>query len=147
MKKKTRVLIISYTAALVAALAVGLIACRTDANRSQTAMDANYRHAYGEVLNAVQELDSSLQKSLYATTAAMECTVCTDIYSNAQTAEMALGFGADDMDGTIDDSTKIYSMAGAEEKPRLTVDDMRAMAASAGLRAVERDTFYNEIVR
>ena len=54
-------------------------------------MDANYRHAYGEVLNAVQELDSSLQKSLYATTAAMECTVCTDIYSNAQTAEMALG--------------------------------------------------------
>jgi hypothetical protein len=76
-------------AALVAALAVGLIACRTDANRRQTAMDANYRHAYGEVLNAVQELDSSLQKSLYATTAAMECTVCTDIYSNAQTAEMA----------------------------------------------------------
>lgn len=91
MKKKTRVLIISYTAALVAALAVGLIACRTDANRRQTAMDANYRHAYGEVLNAVQELDSSLQKSLYVTTAAMECTVCTDIYSNAQTAEMALG--------------------------------------------------------
>ena len=91
MKKKTRVLIISYTASLVAALAVGLIACRTDANRRQTAMDANYRHAYGEVLNAVQELDSSLQKSLYATTAAMECTVCTDIYSNAQTAEMALG--------------------------------------------------------
>ena len=92
MKKKTRVLIISYTAALVAALAVGLIACRTDANRRQTAMDANYRHAYGEVLNAVQELDSSLQKSLYATTAAMECTVCTDIYSNAQTAGSVLDF-------------------------------------------------------
>ena len=72
MKKKTRVLIISYTAALVAARAIGLIACRTDANRRQTAMDANYRHAYGEVLNAVQELNSSLQKSLYATTAAME---------------------------------------------------------------------------
>lgn len=64
-----------------------------------------------------------------------------------QTAEMALGFGADDMDGTIDDSTKIYSMAGAEQKPRLTVEDMKAMAASAGLRAVERDTFYREVVR
>ena len=91
MKKKTRVLVISYTAALVAALAIGLIACRTDADRRQTAMDANYRHAYGEVLNAVQELDAALQKSLYATTPAMACTVCTDIYSNAQTAEMALG--------------------------------------------------------
>lgn len=54
-------------------------------------MDANYRHAYGEVLNAVQELDAALQKSLYATTPAMACTVCTDIYSHAQTAQMALG--------------------------------------------------------
>lgn len=63
------------------------------------------------------------------------------------TAEMALGFGADDMDGTIDDSTKIYSMAGAEDKPRLTVEDMEVMAVSAGMRAVERDTFYNEINR
>lgn len=91
MKKKTRVLIISYTAALIAALAVGLIACRTDAGRRLTAMDANYRHAYGEVLDAVEELNSALQKSLYATTPAMACTVCTDIYSHAQTAQMALG--------------------------------------------------------
>lgn len=64
-----------------------------------------------------------------------------------EAAEMALSFGADDMDGTIDDSTKIYSMAGAEQKPRLTVEDMEAMAFAAGLRAVERDTFYNEINR
>jgi aminodeoxyfutalosine synthase len=63
-----------------------------------------------------------------------------------QTTEMALAFGADDIDGTIDDSTKIYSMAGAEDqRPRMSVDDMRAMALRAGFRAVERDTFYNEI--
>lgn len=62
------------------------------------------------------------------------------------TAEMALAFGADDIDGTIDDSTKIYSMAGAEEqRPRLTVAEIEAMASAAGLRAVERDTFYNEV--
>ena len=63
-----------------------------------------------------------------------------------QTAELALAFGADDLDGTIDDSTKIYSMAGAEEqKPAITVAEIERMAANAGLRAVERDTFYNEI--
>ena len=63
-------------------------------------------------------------------------------------AEMALAYGADDIDGTIDDTTRIYSMAGAEEqKPRLTVAEIEEMAARAGLRAVERDTFYNEIVR
>ncbi len=63
-----------------------------------------------------------------------------------QTTEMALAFGADDIDGTIDDSTKIYSMAGADDaRPRMSVDEMREMAARAGFRAVERDTLYNEL--
>ncbi len=63
-----------------------------------------------------------------------------------QTTELALSFGADDIDGTIDDTTKIYSMAGAEEqRPRMSVADMRAMVSRVGLRAVERDTLYNEI--
>lgn len=62
------------------------------------------------------------------------------------TAETALLFGADDIDGTIGNTTKIYSMAGAEETaPSLGVEEIERMAASAGLRAVERDTFYNEI--
>ena len=50
------------------------------------------------------------------------------------------------MDGTIDDSTKIYSMAGAEDrKPSMSIDDMHRIVRAAGYRAVERDTFYNEI--
>ena len=63
-----------------------------------------------------------------------------------QTTEMALKFGADDVDGTIDDSTKIYSMAGAEDKrPAMSVEEMQQMVARAGFVAVERDTHYNEI--
>ena len=63
-----------------------------------------------------------------------------------QTTEMALAFGADDIDGTIDDSTKIYSMAGADDKrPAMSVDEMHAMVARVGFRAIERDTHYNEI--
>ena len=62
------------------------------------------------------------------------------------TTEMALAFGADDIDGTIDDSTKIYSMAGADDqRPRMSVEQMREMVERAGFRAVERDTHYNEI--
>lgn len=62
-----------------------------------------------------------------------------------QTTEQALRYGADDVDGTIDDSTKIYSMAGAQDqKPVMTISEIERMAAAAGLRAVERDTFYNE---
>ncbi len=61
------------------------------------------------------------------------------------TAELALQFGADDVDGTIDDSTKIYSMAGADDRrPVMTVAEVERMAREAGLRPVERDTFYQE---
>ena len=63
-----------------------------------------------------------------------------------QTTEMALKFGADDIDGTIDDSTKIYSMAGAEDqRPKMSVQEMLQMVERAGFSAVERDTHYNEI--
>ena len=62
------------------------------------------------------------------------------------TTELALAFGADDIDGTIDDTTRIYSMAGADDRrPRMTIDEMRAIVRHAGLRAVERDTLYNEL--
>lgn len=62
------------------------------------------------------------------------------------TTEMALAFGADDIDGTIDDSTKIYSMAGADDqKPSMTTEEMAQIVKRAGFVAVERDTHYNEI--
>ncbi len=64
------------------------------------------------------------------------------------TTQLALAFGADDIDGTIDDTTKIYSMAGADDQnPALTVDEMRRWIEAAGYRAVERDTFYRAVTK
>jgi aminodeoxyfutalosine synthase len=61
-------------------------------------------------------------------------------------AGFALHFGADDMDGTIDDSTKIYSMAGAEEKnPAMTTAEMVKLIKQAGFIPVERDSLYNKL--
>lgn len=63
-----------------------------------------------------------------------------------QTAQLSLSFGVDDIDGTIDDSTKIYSMAGAEEQnPALSTDQLVELISSAGKTPVERDTLYNVI--
>lgn len=60
--------------------------------------------------------------------------------------ELALSFGADDIDGTIDDTTKIYSMAGSElQNPRMTTQQMCDLITRAGFVAVERDTFYNAV--
>ena len=62
--------------------------------------------------------------------------------------QLALLYGADDMDGTINDSTKIYSMAGSKEQtPQMTTEDLERLAAEAGYKAVERDSFYNIIAK
>jgi aminodeoxyfutalosine synthase len=62
------------------------------------------------------------------------------------TAQMSLAFGVDDVDGTIDDSTKIYSMAGSEEQnPALTTQELVQLIKDAGRHPIERDTLYNTV--
>jgi len=62
------------------------------------------------------------------------------------TAQMALAFGVDDVDGTLDDTTKIYSMAGAEEQnPKMTTRELVELIRNAGRHPVERDTLYRVI--
>jgi aminodeoxyfutalosine synthase len=61
-------------------------------------------------------------------------------------AQLTLQFGVNDIDGTIDDSTKIYSMAGSEEQsPTMTTEELVQLIKQAGKIAVERGTLYNEI--
>ena len=63
------------------------------------------------------------------------------------TTEMALAFGADDIDGTIGDTTKIYSMAGGIERPTMSVEELEAMVKSVGYTPIERDSHYNRVER
>ncbi|MCQ2252391.1 MAG: aminofutalosine synthase MqnE [Bacteroidales bacterium] len=67
------------------------------------------------------------------------------VMSGLETTKLALQYGADDIDGTVNDSTKIYTMAGVKGKATMTVEQIRATIESCGLTPVERDTFYNEI--
>lgn len=60
-----------------------------------------------------------------------------------QAAQLSLNFGVDDLDGTIDDSTKIYSMAGGEENPSASRAELVQMIKNVKLIPVERDTLYN----
>jgi aminodeoxyfutalosine synthase len=61
-------------------------------------------------------------------------------------AQMTLSFGVNDLDGTIDDSTKIYSMAGSEEQnPSMTTEQLVQLIHQAGRQPVERDTLYQVI--
>jgi len=62
------------------------------------------------------------------------------------TAQLSLAFGVDDLDGTIDDTTKIYSMAGSEEQtPSLSTEDLVKLIRAVHRKPVERDTLYNVV--
>lgn len=63
-----------------------------------------------------------------------------------ETAQMALNFGVDDIDGTLDDTTKIYSMAGAEEQnPAMSTQELVNLIKQVGRKPIERDTLYNVV--
>jgi aminodeoxyfutalosine synthase len=63
-----------------------------------------------------------------------------------QNAQLSLSFGVNDVDGTIDDTTKIYSMAGAEEQnPAMTTAELVTLIKQAKREPVERDTLYKVI--
>ncbi|MDO9579884.1 MAG: aminofutalosine synthase MqnE, partial [Bacteroidales bacterium] len=64
-----------------------------------------------------------------------------------ESAQLSLSFGVDDMDGTIDDTTRIYSMAGSiEDKPTMTTDEICQLIHEAGFTPVERDSLYNPVI-
>jgi aminodeoxyfutalosine synthase len=65
-----------------------------------------------------------------------------------ETAQISLSFGVDDIDGTIDDTTKIYSMAGSkEESPSMTTEEIHKLIREAGYIPEERDSFYNTVIQ
>jgi aminodeoxyfutalosine synthase len=63
-----------------------------------------------------------------------------------QNAQLSLAFGVNDIDGTIDDTTKIYSMAGSEEQnPAMNTAELVTLIKQAKRKPVERDTLYKVI--
>lgn len=62
------------------------------------------------------------------------------------TAQLSLNFGVDDIDGTLDDTTKIYSMAGSEEQnPGMSTQELVELIRNVGRHPIERDTLYEVI--
>lgn len=62
------------------------------------------------------------------------------------TAQLSLSFGVNDVDGTIDDTTKIYSMAGSEEQnPSMSTAQLVELIKAVGRHPIERGSLYNEL--
>jgi aminodeoxyfutalosine synthase len=63
-----------------------------------------------------------------------------------KTAQIALSYGADDLDGTVVHE-KIYHEAGSDSPQEMSVNEIRRLIIEAGRDPVERDTLYHEVIR
>ena len=66
------------------------------------------------------------------------------IATGVEVAQVALWFGVDDLDGTVQEE-KIYHMAGARTPEAMTTSTIRKLIRTAGREPIERDTLYNVI--
>jgi aminodeoxyfutalosine synthase len=66
------------------------------------------------------------------------------IATGVDIAQLALWFGVDDLDGTVQEE-KIYHMAGARTPEALSTAAIRRLIRAAGREPVERDTLYNVV--
>ncbi len=62
------------------------------------------------------------------------------------TAQTALAYGADDLDGTVRHE-RIHHEAGSQAPECLSVEEIRALVREAGREPAERDTLYRPVVR
>jgi aminodeoxyfutalosine synthase len=66
------------------------------------------------------------------------------ISCGVEVAQTALWFGADDLDGTVQEET-IYHMAGSRTPTALSTGQIESLIADAGRQPIERDTLYNVV--
>jgi spore germination protein len=91
MKKKTIVLLTSYILTGFVVLGGVAYSYHLKAEEYKLQLENNYQHAFSELVSGVSDLDTALQKSLYATTPGMLSSVCTEVYGKALSAQYALG--------------------------------------------------------
>lgn len=90
MKKKSKVLLMSYTLALILGLGGYAYAVSGAAGSYRSYNDTEYRRAMAQLVNSMEQLDSALQKGQYAMGTAVSGKVCTQAYASAQSANAAL---------------------------------------------------------
>lgn len=89
--KKKYVLVISFLSAALVVACVFAVNSGRRAERCSLYLSNNNAHAFSELVTALNEMDASLQKSLYVTSPALTGAVCTELFGKAMTAQMSLG--------------------------------------------------------
>lgn len=90
-KKKYTITAVSYIIAAFLVLGGFLFKSRQEIIQCQRYINHSNQHSFSELVTSMNEIDSALQKSVYATSPSMISSVCTQVYGKAMSAEMAMG--------------------------------------------------------
>lgn len=156
-RKKAVVLTVSYLSAAV--IVLGILA-GTNYQRAETYkryVTANYQHAFSELVTAVSEMDTALQKSLYATSPAMVSAVCTEVFGKAMTAQMSLGvlpFSTQELEQTAGFISRVGDYAYALSKSAMSgagytdeeLENLRSLSDTANLLSSNMKSLQTDLM-
>lgn len=93
MKKSKKVVVLLTSYILTAFVIMGgfILSNYTRAENYKRYLNNTYQHAFAELVTTIGEMDSALQKSLYASSPSMVSSSCTEVFGKALSAQMAMG--------------------------------------------------------
>ncbi len=83
--------LVSYALALLVACAGAAVYQYREARQLERAVRNSYLHAFSEATASLDRMSAALQKGVYVTTAPMLCSLCSEVFAQAMTAQMAIG--------------------------------------------------------
>ena len=154
IRKKTAVRLITFICAAFAVLGGFLIQARGETTGADRYIRVSYRRAFSDLVSNMDDLDSALQKSRYATSQAVTAGICTEIFGKAMAAQSALSalpFASYELERTSSFISKAgdyaYSLArSAGSTPDSeTLDNLAALSESASALAQDLRELYTRV--
>ena len=156
MKQKTGAILIAYTVTAMAILGIFSAVSYQRAQSYRTYLTANYQRAFGELVTSMEEMDTALQKSVYATSPDVASAVCTEIFGKAMTAQMNLGvlpFSTQELEQTASFISKVgdysYALSRSAASGKTFSDEdvtsLKSLSATATLLAQNLNDVQSEI--
>ena len=91
LSRRGRIRAVSFFAAVLV-LSIGTaVSQHVQRIQLQRAVTNSYLHAFSEVTASLDKMDAALQKGMYVTTSPMLCSLCSEVFAQAMTAQLALG--------------------------------------------------------
>jgi germination protein YpeB len=91
LSRRTLIRAASFLSAAFVVLGGMVVSKHQEAKQYKRYLQAGYQHAFAELTSSVDEISTSLQKSAYATSPAMISSLCTQVFGQAMSAQMAMG--------------------------------------------------------